>query len=406
MIPDQLTSDYPTFIKLKPRSKDPSHGSDSSSGPFYHASDSELVTHIEERGNVARVLRDDLLAFDVDDKRLADRLQEVLGKTFIIKSGGSGYSEHWYYRCPSWDGRKQFSEGGVDIGSLRSGSWYCVAPPSIHPETRDGYQVKSDRPIRDITVAELSEVLKGLGAANTGGGGAPAAAAGRVGGSPPAIPDDYPNREATWQTLRTWLKSNDLLDRLSQTTSDDWSGDEFVVAKCLAEGGFHETAIRDALSRFHHSAKWHRRGDRYRNQTVRKAIQAAADDPHVEFSSTGDMAPPRAESRKTESGGTSPGYHGGENMATYTDKEEVTVLEGEDDGDSFKKVVRVVREENGETVDYVSIKRGRIEEVELRSGEVGLTERVTDSTSIGSPEYIGELAEALLELDEKLNGAE
>lgn len=89
-------------------------------------------------------------------------------------------------------------------------------------------------------------------------------------------------------------------------------------------------------------------------------------------------------------------------MANYTDKEEVTILEGSEDGDSFKKVARTVREENGESVEYVSIKKGRIEEVELRSGETGLTERVTDSTSIGSPEYIGELAEALQELDEKI----
>jgi hypothetical protein len=89
--------------------------------------------------------------------------------------------------------------------------------------------------------------------------------------------------------------------------------------------------------------------------------------------------------------------------ATYTDKEGVTILEGSEDGDNFKKVVRTVREENGESVEYVSIKKGRVEEVELKSGESGLTERVTDSTSIGSPEYIEELAEALEELSDKID---
>jgi hypothetical protein len=116
------------------------------------------------------------------------------------------------------------------------------------------------------------------------------------------------------------------------------------------------------------------------------------------------MAGTTAESRKTESGDSDTGFEGGDNMsATYTDREEVTILEGDEDGDSFKKVVLVEREENGESVEYVSIKKGRVEEVELRSGETGLTERVTDSTSVGSPEYIGDLADGLQELAEKLD---
>lgn len=90
--------------------------------------------------------------------------------------------------------------------------------------------------------------------------------------------------------------------------------------------------------------------------------------------------------------------------AEYNDLEEVTVLEGSEEGDSFKKVCLTERAENGETVEYVSIKKGRIETANTTDGDEVTIERITDSTSIGSPDYLDELVDGLTELDEKLNG--
>lgn len=85
-------------------------------------------------------------------------------------------------------------------------------------------------------------------------------------------------------------------------------------------------------------------------------------------------------------------------MANFNDHESVDLLEGQNPGDSFKRLQRVTREEDGEVVEFVALKKGYIDE-----NEDGSTEEIyTDSTSLGSPEYIGELAEALTNLEEKI----
>ncbi len=89
--------------------------------------------------------------------------------------------------------------------------------------------------------------------------------------------------------------------------------------------------------------------------------------------------------------------------AQYEDHESVMILEPEEEGDSLKKIVRTTRTEDGETVEYVSLKSGHIESTENMEGEKVLVQRISDSTSLGSPEYIDELAEGLLELKEKID---
>jgi hypothetical protein len=403
MIPDQLVGTE-RFIEIEPESKAPRF---SPEGPFFAANDSELQEWIENGGNVGLNLGE-LVALDVDSGLFRGLANEHLLPTFSVRSGSGG--EHWYYRS-EWSGRSQFSSGETDFGSLRSGNWYVVVPPSIHPNG-EPYQVLRDRPIQKVPAAQIHDFIEAVeektDSQHSGRAGPDRGGGGCVGGSPvPSIPEKYPEKPATWETAKNWLSANGLLKSLNRTSSSDWSGLEFKIAKCLAEGGFSESVISDALDRLSHESKWHRRSDQqddYQDRTVRNAIVTACNDDYVDFSNPGDMDALASESRKTESGGKDTGLRGGDNMsATYTDKEEVTILEGSEDGDNFKKVVRTVREENGESVEYVSIKKGRVEEVELKSGESGLTERVTDSTSIGSPEYIEELAEALEELSDKID---
>jgi hypothetical protein len=176
----------------------------------------------------------------------------------------------------------------------------------------------------------------------------------------------------------------------------------------MAEGGFALDVIIQTMDRFRtDQAKWHRRDEEYRLRTVHKAIEAAVEDEYVDFSDTADMDAEASERRKTDTEDHESSVNkevSFEMSATYNDHEEITILEGTEDGDNFKKVVRTTREEDGETVEYVSIKSGRVELVETVDGDEVLAQRVTDSTSIGSPEYITELADALQELDSKING--
>jgi len=416
MIPNQLQSDTPTFLRLARRSKAPERGNSASDGPFFCADDSEIVRHLAQDGNVGRVLRDNLVAFDVDHSRLADTLVSYLGSTFSIRSGGDGFGEHWYYDAPNWEGNQtEISTDQQNIGSLRSGNSYCLVPPSIHDETGDQYRLESDQSVTSVTVSELKSVLSEYQSqtANTGGSGGGGAASG-VGGASAPVPEEYPNRDANWQTVRSWLAQNGLLDRLDQNGSADWSGDEFAVGKCLAEGGFSESVIYEVLSRFHPNAKWHRRDENYRKLTVQKVIESAVDDPHVEFSNSGDMGADASESRKTEESGSGRTLSGGDNTMNYDTKDTLVHYQADspseaEDGD---RVVRVEltnmngQGDNGDRVDqdFVSFEKGTLRE----DGEFGVSPQFSgdpqSSKSVGSadPEDLRLIAESLEKMADQI----
>lgn len=411
--PPYLDDGEPVFIKLASHSKAPQKGNSASEGPFYRSTDPELRDHIKNGGNVGRVLRDDMIAFDVDHQELLEELEDW-PETLVIESGGDGVGYHVYYRCPGWnENQRELRSGSVNIGGVRSGNSYCLVPPSVHDETGNRYTVETDRNPAEVSSSRISELLDEYGkAANTGGGGG---GGGGVGGSPvPSIPNEYPNRSADWERLAGWLSSNGLLSHLDKTASKDWSGVEFAVAKCLAEGGFSEDGISDALDRLTHKSKWHSRGSDYQKRTVRKAIVAACNDEFVDFSDTGDMDGDTSESRKTESSDGSTGHQGGDNMSSndfdYTSKESLTVYNA-DSPDKAEDGERVIRaevtnmkghDENGEVdTDFVTISKGTLRD----NGEFGVSpEFPQDNKSVGSadPDDLRLIAEALEQLADEL----
>jgi hypothetical protein len=402
--PPYLDDGKPVFIKLASRSKAPQKGNSASEGPFYRSTDPELRDHIKNGGNVGRVLRDDMIAFDVDHQELLDELEDW-PETLVVESGGDGVGYHVYYRCPGWnENQRELRSGSVNIGGVRSGNSYCLVPPSVHDETGNRYTVETDRNPAEVSSSRISELLDEYGkAANTGGGGG---GGGGVGGSPvPSIPSEYPNRSADWERLAGWLSSNGLLSHLDKTASKDWSGVEFAVAKCLAEGGFSEDGISDALDRLTHKSKWHSRGSDYQKRTVRKAIVAACDDEFVDFSNTGDMGAEASESRKTESGDGSTGHQGGENMTEFTEKETVHVKEGDSDGDRAIQAVRVEGRDGDDEFEFVSVRKGQVRSVELTDGSEGMMVDVdeTNGNSIGGTADLDLVIEALTELREELD---
>ena len=76
-IPAELESTEPTFIRLASQSKAPLAGEGSVKGPHFHQDDDELQSHIQNGGNVGRVLRDDVVAIDVDDGDLIEYIEHL-----------------------------------------------------------------------------------------------------------------------------------------------------------------------------------------------------------------------------------------------------------------------------------------------------------------------------------------
>ena len=406
MIPSQLVSDRPCFIKIASESKAPLKGNSASEGPFYVQEDRELIGHIAKGGNVGRVLRDSLIAFDIDSEEFLQLVDEELGNSFTVESGGSGFGLHRYYSCPSWEGNhSQITVDSDDYGSLRSGNSYCLVPPSKHDETAEKYRIESEESVKSVSVSDVESLLERVGkAANTTGGGEAGGGGGSVGSL--RVPEEYPKRPAEWDTMRSWLDSNQFLHEFNRTSSSDWSGLEFKIAKCLAEGGFAEESITEALNRLSANSKWHSRGQRYRQRTVRKAVLAACNDNYVDFS-TDDMGASKAsESRKTESGSEETRLKGGENrMPEFTEKETVQVKEGSSDGDRAVEAVKVEGKDGSDTFEFVSIRKGRIETVKLTNGEeaqiVDIDE--TNGKSVGGTADLELVIEALEDLNEKIN---
>jgi hypothetical protein len=204
--------------------------------------------------------------------------------------------------------------------------------------------------------------------------------------------------------MKSWLSENGFLGSFDRTTSPDWSGFEFKIAKCLAEGGFSEESISEALDRLHHNSKWNRRGSDYQTRTVRKAIQSAVEDEYVDFSDTGDMDLDKSESRKTEESGEGRTLRGGENdMADFEDKLSVPVLEASEEGDSFKKIALVEGNDNGDTFEFLSLKKGQVQEASTTDGETVHVENVQESVSLGSPDYLDDLINGLEAMKDELD---
>lgn len=421
LTPSQLEAEEPTFLKIAERSKAPVKGNSASDGPFYYSGDSELIRHLGSGGNIARVLRDELIAFDIDSPEFLELIDAELGDSFTVESGGHGFGKHRYYRCPEWSGHhSQFTVNKTDYGSLRTGNSYCLIPPSKHDKTGDEYTVVSETSVRSVSVTELGSVVEKVSANTTatgggGGGVGPSSDTDREGLNAD-IPTEYPNEPAEWNRCKSVLNRNDLLNRLNHTTSSDWSGDEFVLCKCLAENGIAAESIIDTLKRLDHKAKWHNGSDRlsvseYRSLTVQKAIERACSDPYVEFG-TGDMeASEASESRKTESGDGTTGTTGGESTMNYNTKENLTVynadsVEEAEDGD---RVIRVELTnmtgtgDDGEPVDtdFVTITKGTLRE----NGDFGVApEFPGQSKSVGAadPEDLELIAEGLQEIAEQI----
>ena len=407
-IPEQL-SEESHFIRLYPEEKKPVGST--TKGPFFEYSSTELNDWINDGGNVGLSLNNDLVVFDIDSSQLRDILNDYLPHSFTTVTGSGGY--HRFFRCTGWTELRQFKNGDTDLGSLRSNSWQVVIPPSVHPNG-NRYQLNSAVPIADISVDDINQVIEKIPnqnvSSNTGGGGG---GGGGVGTDIPDIPERYPDNDVPKEKAQSYLKQAGFLSDLKRTRScKDWSGFEFKIAKCLSDRGCSEKSIKSVLNGLHHNSKWHNRESQYRTRTVRKAIQQTIDDiddsdtnEFVDFS-TGDMEPSEgSESRKTDSGSQDSRNTGGENtMPTFTDRESVQVKAGANEGDRAIEAKRVEGEDGSDEFEFISIRKGRVQEVELTSGESGLAVNIDQSSSksVGGTQDLDLIIEALEELQDEI----
>jgi hypothetical protein len=171
-------------------------------------------------------------------------------------------------------------------------------------------------------------------------------------------------------------------------------------------------------------ADWATDGNRIRTE-VRSLIQSSINNRRANESvnldrylGPGDMTGDTVESRKTESGDTSAGLHGGDSKMSsdssdfdYTSKESVTVYKADsptkaDDGDRVIKAQVTNmngRDEDGERVDtdFVTVSKGTLRD----NGEFGVTPQFPqDNKSVGSanPDDLRLIAQALSEMADEI----
>jgi hypothetical protein len=391
LIPEQLAGTQ--FFKLAREGKEPIHER-GSNGPKYHRREDELLEWLDDGGNVGRTFNDSLIAFDVDSEEFLSILEEELPETFTVTTGSGG--KHLYFRSPTWEQKKQFKEDGKDLGSIRTGNWYTVVPPSVHPNG-SFYVVDNPVEVAEISEAEVRSVIEKTTEGSTSN---TRRRAPRCVGS---IPDIYPEREVSWKTMRRWLSANSLLSLFNKKHLDDRSGRDFVIAKCLAEGGFSEESIREAMNRLPHNAKWKKRDESYRKRTVRNAIQEAVEDEYVSFEDTSSSDDVSFEGRKDTEERYLPEGIDMSDSPEFTTIEEVQLLNGEEDGDRFKSLAVVEGKTDEETWEYLSLRKGRVQETETVEGDTVLAKSVEEQNSLGvSPDNIGNLIGALEELQDQI----
>lgn len=92
-------------------------------------------------------------------------------------------------------------------------------------------------------------------------------------------------------------------------------------------------------------------------------------------------------------------------MPEFTEKETVQVKEGSSDGDRAIEAVKVEGKDGSDTFEFVSIRKGRVQTVELTSGEEGQMIDIdeTNGKSVGGTADLELVIEALKELNEEIN---
>jgi hypothetical protein len=91
---------------------------------------------------------------DSDDKIFTDYMDSKAPNTFTVKSRRG---KHWYFIClKGYENRNLKNK----VGEVRVKGRYVVGPGSIHPETKQPYEIINNTPIAVVTPEQLDNLLK------------------------------------------------------------------------------------------------------------------------------------------------------------------------------------------------------------------------------------------------------
>jgi hypothetical protein len=365
------------------------------------------------------------LIFDVDSDGFRQILKTNLPPTFVVESGGAGVGEHWYYRCSEPVDNNRWSD---PEGSLRAKNYHAVGPGCTHAKTGDSYEIVENREFTTVGAAALEHLVQRLDREAAGGGG-PAAAA------PASRQNDGHRSQNTKKAADLDVEpSAQTLQALGFINSDKRRQDVAKVidheqpsrrVRAWAAGFLHSACglTQNQMERLLQAqADWATDKQEIKRQVgnmLDQVVRNRRADESVNldrYLGLDDMDGDTSESRKTESGDTSAGLHGGDSKMSsndfdYTSKESVTVYKADspNDADDGDRVIKAQvtnmngRDEDGERVDtdFVTVTKGTLRD----NGEFGVTpEYPQDNKSVGSaePEDLRLIAQALNEIADNI----
>jgi len=374
----------------------------------------EIRNWLQNGGNYGVVPKaeNNLIVLDSDSETFTELAQD-LPETFTVKTGSGNYHFYFYSEFSS---NKSFKTQSSEFGSIRADNWHTVGVNSVHPDTGNKYQTAINTEINVLSESDVREFINSLenrlesqSSREDGGGG------GGGGGSvfTDKTAEDL-ETEPTEQTLRTlgFINSDSKRTQIAKVLDAEHPERQIRVWACsflYSAVGLTQKQIEKLLRE---SAEWAYDENRIEieiRSLVRSSINnnKAPESVNLEkFINHDDMDLPQSESRKTESSGIDGSRErGGENtMPTFEDKESVQVKAGDSDGDRAIQATKVEGQDGSDEFEFVSIRKGRVQEVELTNGESGLMIDIdqTSSKSVGGTQDLDLVIEALQELQDEI----
>jgi len=225
-IPRQLQDEKFSFCKVEKDKKKPFEPNWQKEG--YKFNEIELLNHINLGGNAGIIAGfGDLRILDIDDKKLIEHFDKILGDTFSVETANG--NRH-YYIISEYDKNHVLPNGG---GEFRAKNMMVLIPECIIEQNKE-YKIVNDKPIKVLSNEEVGELLKDF-----------------IG------------------------KSETAIDSEVKQTDTTNSGKEWAEICRLVKKGKSKEKIFEEMTAF---KKWNEAPEQYRELTYKKAVEKLAAD--------------------------------------------------------------------------------------------------------------------------------
>jgi hypothetical protein len=412
VIPSEIAS-YPLIRVCRPDCRSHSGCTDPGKRPVTSVNNPQSIPQIKNwirsGGNYGIVPKsnNDLLILDSDSELFEKAVRDQLDSTFTIKTGSGNY--HFYYRSNSTLNESIKDEDKTEFGSIRSENWHGVGPGSTHPETDQKYTVANGEKLAWVSSEDINNLYQSIHNQITAGEDGPRGAA------PPSSPSKQYQKHAkdletelTQKTLNGlgFIKSDSHRKRVAKVIDHDhpprhirvWMGG-FLYSSC----GLSRHQIERLLEEL---ASWATDSDRIEIE-VRSLVETSVDTSQADESVNLDRWLDLAESPDEPGirGVPGEGKAPEESMTDFKEAEEALAKESSAEGATAVKAVKVEGNDNGDTFEFVSVRRGSLRKRQTADGDTALIVDIddTDGSTVGSPNDLDTIIEALESLSEKID---